>query len=37
MTEWGALVDRERRTVSPQVFTDPEVYRAEQERIFARC
>jgi phenylpropionate dioxygenase-like ring-hydroxylating dioxygenase large terminal subunit len=31
------LVDLERRTVSPRVFTDPEVYRAEQERIFARC
>jgi len=37
MTTWGALVDRQRRTVSPRVFTDPEVYRAEQERIFARC
>lgn len=37
MTAWDALVDRERRTISPRVFTDPEVYRAEQERIFARC
>lgn len=37
MTAWDALVDRQRRTISPRVFTDPEVYRAEQERIFARC
>ncbi len=37
MTEWDELVDLRRRTVSPRVFTDPEVYGAEQERIFARC
>jgi phenylpropionate dioxygenase-like ring-hydroxylating dioxygenase large terminal subunit len=37
MAEWDELVDLERRTVSPRVFTDPDVYRTEQERIFARC
>src|SRR5215831_16363136 len=36
MTDWNELVDRERRTVSPRVFTDPEVYRAEQERDFGQ-
>ena len=34
---WAELVDLEHQTVSPLVFVDPEVYRAEQERIFARC
>ena len=37
MADWDELVDLEHRTVSPRVFTDPDVYRAEQERIFARC
>jgi hypothetical protein len=37
ITEWDELVDLQRRTVSPRAFTDPEVYQAEQERIFARC
>lgn len=37
MTRWGELVDLEQRTVSPRVFTDPDVYRAEQEHLFARC
>ncbi len=37
MSEWDELVDLERRTVSPRVFTDPDVYRAEQERVFGRC
>jgi hypothetical protein len=27
------LIDLERKTVSPQVFADPEVHRLEQERI----
>ena len=37
MPKWGKLVDLENRTVIPRVFTDPEVYRAEQEHLFARC
>jgi len=37
MAERDELVDLEHRTVSPLVFTDPDVYRAEQERVFARC
>jgi hypothetical protein len=36
-TEWNDLVDLEHRTVSPRVFTDPDLYQVEQERIFARC
>jgi len=30
------LIDLEHRTVSPRVFSDPEVHQAEQERIFTR-
>jgi len=37
MAECDELVDLEHRTVSPRVFTDPDVYRAEQERVFGRC
>ena len=37
MTKWGELVDLVQRTVRPRAFTDPEVYREEQEHIFARC
>jgi 3-phenylpropionate/trans-cinnamate dioxygenase subunit alpha len=37
MAQGDELIDLEHRTVSPRVFTDPEVYRAEQERVFARC
>jgi phenylpropionate dioxygenase-like ring-hydroxylating dioxygenase large terminal subunit len=37
MTAQDALVDNERRAVSLLAFTDPEVHREEQERIFARC
>jgi len=37
MMHWAELVDLEHQTVSPLVFVDPEVYRAEQEQIFARC
>jgi hypothetical protein len=37
MAEWDELIDLERRTVSPRVFTDPDIYRAEQERVFGRC
>jgi 3-phenylpropionate/trans-cinnamate dioxygenase subunit alpha len=32
-----SLIDLANRTVSPRVFADPEIYRAEQERIFGRC
>ncbi len=31
------LIDLERKTVSPRVFSDPEIHQAEQERIFTRC
>ena len=31
------LIDLEKKTVSPRVFADPELYRAEQEQIFSRC
>lgn len=34
---WDELVDVERRTVSLRVFTGPEIYQLEQERIFVRC
>ena len=37
MANWGELIDLEQKTVSPRVFVDPEVYRAEQERVFGRC
>src|SRR5260370_1155394 len=37
MPKWNELVDLEHRTVSPLAFTDPDVYRGEQDRIFARC
>jgi 3-phenylpropionate/trans-cinnamate dioxygenase subunit alpha len=30
------LVDFDRRVVSPRVYVDPEIYRIEQERIFAK-
>jgi nitrite reductase/ring-hydroxylating ferredoxin subunit len=32
-----ALIDRERREVAQRVFADPEIYRLEQERIWARA
>jgi len=35
--DYAALVDLERRTVSPMVFTDPDIYEAEQERVFGHC
>lgn len=37
MTNWCELVNLEQRTVNPRAFTDSDVYRAEQECIFARC
>lgn len=35
-TPIASLIDRERREVSPRVFSDPEIYRLELERLFAR-
>ena len=37
MIDPNNLIDLERKTVSPRVFSDPEVHQAEQERIFTRC
>lgn len=37
MRDVGELINLEQRTISPRVFTDPEIYRAEQERVFGRC
>jgi len=37
MQDFASLVDTERCTVSPKVFHDEDVYRAEQEKIFAKC
>jgi phenylpropionate dioxygenase-like ring-hydroxylating dioxygenase large terminal subunit len=31
------LVDTAERTVSPRLFVDPDIYRAEQENIFTQC
>ena len=36
MSPYEGLVDLEARTVSPRLFADADVYRAELERIFAR-
>jgi nitrite reductase/ring-hydroxylating ferredoxin subunit len=36
MQDFASLVDLERCTVSPRVFSQEDVYRAEQEKIFAR-
>lgn len=36
MSDYGALVDLERKTVSPRVFVDEDIYRAEQDKIFGR-
>ena len=35
-TPIASLIDREKREVSPRVFSDPEVYQLEMERLFAR-
>lgn len=35
--ELDKLVDLEKRTVSPLIYTDEEIYRREQEQIFAKC
>jgi phenylpropionate dioxygenase-like ring-hydroxylating dioxygenase large terminal subunit len=34
---YARFVDRERGLVSRRIFSDPDIYRAERERIFARC
>jgi 3-phenylpropionate/trans-cinnamate dioxygenase alpha subunit len=31
------LVDLNKRTVSPLIFADPDIYRAEQQSVFGRC
>lgn len=36
MAKWDELIDLEQKTVSPRVFTDPEVYQEEQERVFGQ-
>src|SRR5438105_7652229 len=33
----GGLVDSERGLISRRIFIEPEIYREELERIFARC
>jgi phenylpropionate dioxygenase-like ring-hydroxylating dioxygenase large terminal subunit len=35
--DMGTLVDAENGLVSRRIFIEPEIYAAEQERIFARC
>ena len=35
--EAARLVDLERGTVSRKIFADPDIYREEIERVFARC
>ena len=37
MSDFASLVDLENRTVHPRVFVDPEIYKAEQEKLFGRC
>src|ERR1700761_4333878 len=36
-TPGTSLIDVERREVSLRLFSDPEVYRAEQQFLFGRC
>ncbi len=37
MTDYSHLVDLENNTVSPLAFSDEDVYRVEQEKVFGRC
>ena len=37
MTNYSHLVNLKDRTVSPEVFTNPDIYLIEQEKIFRRC
>jgi phenylpropionate dioxygenase-like ring-hydroxylating dioxygenase large terminal subunit len=35
--DFGAMVDEDRALIDRRIFSDPEVYAAEMERIFRRC
>jgi phenylpropionate dioxygenase-like ring-hydroxylating dioxygenase large terminal subunit len=35
--QWGNLVDRGNGTIARRIFVDPEIYAAEQQRIFTRA
>jgi 3-phenylpropionate/trans-cinnamate dioxygenase alpha subunit len=37
MDPLAGIIDKSRRTVSPNAFTDPTLYQLEQERVFGRC
>tara|TARA_Y100000590_G_scaffold353679_1_gene406696 strand:- start:4877 stop:6133 length:1257 start_codon:yes stop_codon:yes gene_type:complete len=37
MSDFTSLVDLKNKTVHPRVFVDPEIYKAEQEKLFGRC
>ncbi len=34
MQEYSSLVDIAHRTIGPHIWTNPEIYRQEQERVF---
>ena len=36
-SDTAGLVDNERGLISRRIFIEPEIYREELERIFARC
>ena len=36
-SEVAGLVDNERGLISRRIFIEPEIYRQELERVFARC
>lgn len=36
-SEFSAMVDEDRGLIDRQMFSDPDVYAAEMERIFRRC
>jgi nitrite reductase/ring-hydroxylating ferredoxin subunit len=37
MLDFGAMFDEERALIDRRIFSDPDVYAAEMERIFGRC
>lgn len=37
MTEFTDVVNARTRTVDPDIFTNPEIFEAEQEKIFGKC